>query len=366
MPAKRTNLPSRKRTLPKGIYFQKGKYLIRYKHGGKFKGESFDTVTQAEEALAARKTDLHRANFGFIPQNDAPTIREFTDSVYVPQQLLTKMSQAEYDRCDKSRIEKLMAMFGNTPLNRITVSDVEAYRTRELKKGREVEGVNRDLRPLKAIINKAVYFGTIPFNPIAAVKCSALADEERRPRVMTEIEEKKLFGILNTGNPSRRKLRPLIELDLNTGLRRGELFGIEWRDILRGRGELYVRKEVSKVSRDRYIPLNMEAEAALEEINGGRIVMPTDKVTSEYGGLDGIEDLLTRCLNEAGITDDEVGWYLFRHTFATRLLKRGENIRTVQKLMGHRRITTTEAYLHVLNTDLASAVDRLSNRSRSD
>ena len=60
MPAKRTNLPSRKRTLPKGIYFQKGKYLIRYKHGGKFKGESFDTVTQAEEALAARKTDLHR------------------------------------------------------------------------------------------------------------------------------------------------------------------------------------------------------------------------------------------------------------------------------------------------------------------
>ena len=359
MPAKKTNFPGRKRALPRGVYFQAGKYLIRYKVGAQLRGEYFSTVKEAEEALAARKTDLQRANLGFIRHHDAQTIREFTDSVYLPQHLLTKMTQAEYDRCDKSRIEKLLAVFGDIPLNKITVADVEAYRTRELKKGRELEGVNRDLRPLKAIVNRAVYYKTISHNPIAAVKCAAKTDEERRPRVVSEVEEARLFEILNTGNPSRQKLRPLVELDLNTGLRRGELFGIEWRDILRGSAELFVRKEVSKVSRDRYIPLNLKARTALKEIAGGKPIVSTDKVTSEYGGLDGIEDLLIRCLHDAGIHDDEVGWYTFRHTFASRLLKQGENLRTVQKLMGHRRITTTEIYLHVLNTDLASAVGRL-------
>src|SRR5688572_11310932 len=218
MPAKKTNFPGRKRVLPRGVYFQAGKYLIRYKVGAQLRGEYFSTLKEAEEALAARKTDLHRANLGFIRQHDAQTIREFADSVYLPQHLLTKMTQAEYDRCDRSRIEKLMAVFGDIPLNKITVADVEAYRTRELKKGRELEGVNRDLRPLKAIVNRAVYYKTISHNPIAAVKCAAKTDEERRPRVVSEVEEARLFEILNTGNPSRQKLRPLVELDLNTGL----------------------------------------------------------------------------------------------------------------------------------------------------
>ena len=97
MPAKKTNFPGRKRALPRGVYFQAGTYLIRYKVGAQLRGEYFSTVKEAEEALAARKTDLRRANLGFIRHHDAQTIREFTDSVYLPFRRPCSMTKKQYN-----------------------------------------------------------------------------------------------------------------------------------------------------------------------------------------------------------------------------------------------------------------------------
>jgi site-specific recombinase XerD len=356
MPAKRTNLPPKIRKLPPGITYRRGKFCIRYGNNGLRKWETLDTLELARIALEARRTDVVRGKYGLPSAQPAPTYTEFARNVYLQnyKRIDPDTDKGAWKRRESHRFNKLIAFFGKHRLSDITSTMAEKFRSDEIKRGMTEEGINRSLRLCKAILNYAVKLKVIAGNPIADIKCTARI-QERRPRVLSAKEEQNLFAVL-TGR--RAKLRPLVTLALQTGLRRGELFNIEWRDCKNKL--LTVRAEISKGRRERTVPLNDTAIGVLAALVRGKNPVPLrDKVFSHLGSIEGVDDLLHRAFLDAGIHDDRIGFHTFRHTHATRLLERGASIRTVQEILGHASVTTTMIYTHSNLKAKQEAVNRL-------
>ena len=142
----------------------------------------------------------------------------------------------------------------------------------------------------------------------------------------------------------------LIKLAYNSGLRRQELANLRVSDILINEKALIVRK--GKGMKDRTIPL---PSSVIDLLEGYIIDMKQDdKVFNVKSAA--ISDKIRRIANNAGLN---IHAHSLRHGYATRLLEKGANIKAVQELLGHSRISTTESYLSLLPRHLKDAVDLL-------
>ncbi len=159
--------------------------------------------------------------------------------------------------------------------------------------------------------------------------------------------------------------RTLIEMLFNTGLRIDELLSltkdslVERQDMQAGEGAQRVTwlKVIGKGNKERSIPLNGTAKDALERLMTflsmkypkGYDKMFPKSYTSAWRQVKAIG-------KRAGI---DVHPHSFRHTFATELLKKGENIVTIARIMGHESLDTTKKYTRIVDTALVDAVRRL-------
>ena len=155
---------------------------------------------------------------------------------------------------------------------------------------------------------------------------------------------------------------------VNTGLRRGELFGLEW-DALRLDGtkrEVDVKRSYErgivttpKSNQYRTVPLNAAACRTLRDLRPNKQAKGPVFV-DEQGERWTPERVKNRLRAIARATGrDALGWHIFRHTFATRLVRKGAALNVVQQLLGHSDIRMTLRYAHVVQSDKAAAVDLL-------
>ena len=153
-------------------------------------------------------------------------------------------------------------------------------------------------------------------------------------------------------------LKPLVIVSLNTGLRRGELFGLLWSDVDLDREILTIQGSGSKSGRTRHVPLNAEALAVFmgwraPMQRAERLVFPG----RNGGRLNNVRKAWTGVLEGAGI--EEFRWHDLRHTFASRLAMRGVDLNTVRELLGHADYKMTLRYAHLAPEHKAAAVARL-------
>jgi site-specific recombinase XerD len=148
---------------------------------------------------------------------------------------------------------------------------------------------------------------------------------------------------------------PELDLALNTGLRLSELYGLDWENVNLARRVLTIPRP--KNGEMRYVPLNgpaLTALAALQE-RGDRIgpVMRN----AEGGALASPRYWFEPAIRRARIRN--FSWHCLRHTFASRLVMAGVDLRTVQELMGHKSILMTVRYSHLTPKHTLAAVERL-------
>jgi site-specific recombinase XerD len=149
---------------------------------------------------------------------------------------------------------------------------------------------------------------------------------------------------------------PEFQIALNTGMRPSEQY-----DVMQDRVDLFGRRvavPMSKNGKARYIPLNAEALAAFKVLaqrspNGSGPVFNNSKGER----LKGYKHWFNQAVREAGLVD--FTWYCLRHTFASRLVMAGVDIRTVAELMGHKTIQMTMRYAHLAPEHNLAAVERL-------
>ena len=143
---------------------------------------------------------------------------------------------------------------------------------------------------------------------------------------------------------------PELDLALNTGLRLSEQYTIRWQDVSLVRRTLTIRR--SKNGTTRHVPLNQAALRSLE-------VLQTQANCSELvcGGANTSRRWFEPAVKAAGLQN--FTWHCLRHTFASRLVMAGVDIRTVQELLGHKTIAMTVRYSHLAPKHTLAAVERL-------
>lgn len=189
------------------------------------------------------------------------------------------------------------------------------------------------------------------------------------PKTMTEGEVNQLIKTAaRGGDEDSLRLVCLLELLYATGLRVSELVGLPIAAIGPGRQFLMV---AGKGGRERMVPLSESAQKALKNYMDVRMefVAGDDKGrqgqwlypsrTSDSGHLtrQRFAQLLKDLAHDAGLESTKVSPHILRHAFATHLLQNGADLRSVQKMLGHADIATTQIYTHILGDKLKKTVE---------
>jgi integrase len=213
--------------------------------------------------------------------------------------------------------------------------------------------VNLELRMLKAMLRKAQAWGKLAEHPGKEVR--PLKGIQGKTRFLSEEEEEMLLSVCSP------PLQRIVQAGLLTGFRRQELTSLRPEDIDFARGTVSVAACYSKNGESRTLPLGPQLRAVLEEALAARgdapIVFITDKGCPWKRS---ISDTFRRAAIRAGL--EPLGPHVLRHTFASRLVMAGVDLRTVQELMGHKTIAMTLRYAHLSPDHKRKAIKILESR----
>ncbi|MGH9685256.1 MAG: tyrosine-type recombinase/integrase [Candidatus Acidiferrales bacterium] len=307
-----------------------------------------EKVGPRSAAIAAyqlRKTEIRLGKF--FPPKRATRI---PFSLLVEKALADKRARlaARSYYADQVRTQKLLAEWQSSPIESITPPKIEAWLQAMRERGISGATANRYRSLLSSIFSYAIRAGMASANPVA--KVPRYKESAGRVRFLAEDEERALRKIIRKECPEREAE---LDLSLNTGIRRGEQFTLTWDRVDRERKLLNVHGKTGP----RFVEMNSAALRAIEKLyrrsNGSQFVCPE----AQWDGQRDWRRWFEEAIGKAEI--DDFTWHDLRHTFASRLVMAGVDIRTVQELLGHKSILQTMRYAHLAPSHRLAAVEKI-------
>jgi len=237
-----------------------------------------------------------------------------------------------------------------TLLNEVDRHVLRDYLSHLAERGIAKASIARKLSAIRSFFRYLVREEIIPKNPIEQVSSPKL--DRRLPSFLTKEEMEKLLNAPDLSTPLGQRDQALLELLYASGLRVSELTGLTPEQIDLETNEIRVW---GKGSKERMVLMGEPAAGALKNyIEDGRLQLMGKKKTSalfldRYGQRlteRSVQRLLEQYAKKAGI-GKRVHPHMLRHTFATHMLDGGADLRVVQELLGHARLTSTQIYTHV-------------------
>lgn len=302
-------------------------------------------LTHAKDLYRQMEAEFARAGErAFVAKTFAELCDYYEEYYLQPPQYRNgvKVSGLRSWRDGRSKLQVLRAWFGRTKLRDITHGMILSFKRERLarptRRGgeRAPASVHAELALLRRMLNVAVREGWLvanPFNMGEALISAAI--ECRRERVCSQEEEARLLAACSG---PREHLRPIIICALDTGMRRGELLGLRWKDVDLVRGRILVRSFNSKTGRERELGMTDRMRDELSHLWSLSLRDPDDRVF----GVSEIKRAFHTACRLAGITD--LRFHDLRHTAATRLIAQGMPIEEVALVLGHAQISTTFRY----------------------
>jgi integrase len=298
------------------------------------------TKRQAEDAERKKIEEVHEGEYG--KPKGKTRLMDFVTEDFLPWSKKNKKSW----RDDVYRTKPIIEFFKDKTFREITPSLVEKYRDQRhdsiSKRGtrRNVATVNRELQLLSRIFTLAMEKKETRSNPCAEV--DLLKGEVKRTRHLFYGEKQRLLDALS--NPRRSHVLMAVELDLNTGLRRGELLSLRVEDVDFYRNLVRVDGKTGP----REVPINARAREILASLveqarqNDWKYLFTNPKTGTRYKDL---KKAFHSALREAGI--EGFRFHDLRHTFGTRAGDDPQvNIPALAEVMGHKNWRTTMRYTH--------------------
>jgi len=326
------------------IDFQIGKYRVREAVKGA------RTRAEAVKVLNSKAADTLRGKYNFKKENSDITFSEMSE-LYLEKYAKIKKKKS-WKTSDWVYLHVLKPFFGSYKLSEIKPEIIEDYTKERLATGIKECSVNRELSCLRKIFNVAIDWDRAKDNPLRKVKFFS-EKENLRERVLTDDEEKLLF------EASSSHIRPILMVALYTGMRKGEIFRLRWKNVDLEKRE--IKSVESKSGRGRTLPINstlFEVLSALKRQNGRTEFVFTNPETGKP--YVDIKKAFKGAWRRAGIKD--LRFHDLRHTFASRLVKKGVDLIIVKELMGHVSVITTQRYTHSQAKEKSQAVETLTRK----
>ncbi|MGA8569184.1 MAG: tyrosine-type recombinase/integrase [Candidatus Binataceae bacterium] len=235
----------------------------------------------------------------------------------------------------------------------ITTDHIRGYLSEAMKTLSRAT-VQRRLFAIKAFFRWRETMAT-PASPVSAASpARALRSprtQRRLPAILPENDVRRLIEADGEdGGPAALRDRAILETLYSSGLRVSELVGLNWRDVDDEVGMVLVRS--GKGNKDRMVPIG---EPALDALKAWRRAMPKaweldgPVITNLRGGrltTRAVENILAQRIVAAGL-GSSITPHGLRHCFATHMLNAGADLRSIQEMLGHASLATTQRYTHV-------------------
>jgi integrase len=322
-----------------GLYYRGNTFWFSISYKGKRVYESLKTDNKrlAEKLYAKILTDIVECRY--FEKEKAKTITF--------KEMVEKYMQRHQKSRDEQTIKKLLPAFGKLTIAEITTELVSDYRHERLKKVKSAT-VYQELSLMRRMFNVARReWKWLKDNPVADLSF-AVGSKNARDRWLTMDDEKSLLKCAT--NPSW--LRNFLIVALHTGMRRGEILNLMWRDIDPVRKIILIHK--SKNGEKRAIPMSKTLYS----------ILSNEKVRDISGrvfpiAVRSLREAYSMTLKKAGIENFRI--HDLRHTFATRLVQNGVDLYKVKELLGHKTITMTMRYAHHYPESLRGSIEVLDN-----
>lgn len=242
-----------------------------------------------------------------------------------------------------------------------TAEDLRAYvEWMGQSKGLKSRSIARHVTTLRNLHKFLLEQGTIEIDPTEFL--SSPKQWTTIPKFLNTAEIETLMATPTVGEPLGLRDRAMIQLLYASGLRVSELCQVQVSDVERNMGVIRV---VGKGNKHRLVPVGQSALEAIEQyLESGRVAILKRK-SSKYLFVTGRGSKMTRqgfwkllglYGRKAGITR-ALTPHVIRHSFATHLLEGGADLRSVQSMLGHADISTTQIYTHVVRGRLRQTLD---------
>lgn len=308
-------------------------WYLNWRANGRQRRQSLGKI-ERHAAETLRREKEAQLTLGIQPAAPSPTLAEWIDDYCAA---LEAEGKSKKRRSELAHARRALGHLHIASLPARTVEDFKIARLRAAKP----ETVGKEIRLLKAAMNRAVALELIERSPIAKIK---------PPRGVTSravaFYSKKQLAALYAAD---RALAPVWRFMVNTGLRRGEFAKARRADIVRGVLRVESTEEGrTKSGRWREVPLNAQAKAALCKLGADRL--------SPFAG-DTLTHRFAAVARAAGVGGN---LHMLRHTFCSHLVMAGVSLRAVQILAGHSTYAVTERYAHLAPAKKAEAVNKVS------
>ncbi|MBC7348827.1 MAG: site-specific tyrosine recombinase XerD [Candidatus Aminicenantes bacterium] len=264
-------------------------------------------------------------------------------------------------------LKKLFAFLDRSKksLLRIKESDLVDFIHLQAQSGLSPRSLARLVSSLKSFFRFLLLENHLKKNPAEGLTSPSLW--LNLPRVLTVEEVESLLEKTDLNKPQGIRDRAMLEILYGCGLRVSELVTLELKDIRLAQGFLICK---GKGSKERIVPVGRAAarwlKTYLREVRPSWDKAGVSAVFLTRRGKpftrQGIWKILKTYGQEAGLRD-KIHPHVLRHSFATHLLERGADLRSVQMLLGHSQITTTQIYTHVSRERLKQIYDRFHPRA---
>ncbi len=257
-------------------------------------------------------------------------------------------------------LEEFFAFLGHERVTEVEYPTLRRFlaelRARELRP----RSVSRKISVLRSFFRFLQREGVILKNPAALVVTPKL--DKVLPHFMTEDDTLKLMESPSEEQGSDLRDKALFETMYSAGIRVSELVGLSREDVdLTG----HMIKVFGKGKKERIVPIGPNAAEAISVYLKARPFKSEALFLNKSGGrLTGrsVRNIINKHITHAAIAQ-KVHPHMFRHSFATHMLNRGADLRSVQELLGHVNLSTTQIYTHLTTEKLKSVYNKAHPRA---
>lgn len=251
------------------------------------------------------------------------------------------------------------------PLTEVLPGDVERYAQSLINKGKSAATVTRAMASVKSFytcLQKTGYAGNNPARGVATTKV-----ERKLPQVLTSKEVELFLDQPSCTDLKGYRDRAMLELLYATGIRVSELIGLQTGDVNLGGGFLRCPGK----GKERVIPLYPAAIRALSDyikkvrpqlVNDPEETVLFVNMNGEPMSRQGFWKLVKYYQEKAGI-HKEITPHTLRHSFAAHLLENGADLHSIQEMLGHADISSTQIYSHLVNQKIKSVYNKAHPRA---